>query len=113
MSRLKGDHKFVCDIDGMVYHSRHKRITWDGKVVHHKNYYPRHMSELRRAVKEDTSVKNPRPEVGYGSTDGDGYRYSDDALLNDLCYLWDGDEYIVDEDGEIIEGCPWPDSGGF
>jgi hypothetical protein len=105
MSHRKGDHKFVCDIDGQTYHSRHKRLTWDGKVVHYLNYYTRPMLDFYKAKKENTSVNT--------ATGDDVVKYTSTALLDSLCYLWDGTEYVVDEDDNNIEGCPWPTSGGF
>ena len=107
MSHRRGDHKFVCDVDGMTYHSRDKRVTWNGLVVHRKNYSPRHVLDFYKAPKEDTSVDNPRIEVGANSSQGSGYTYL--AALNTDCYLVDEDgAYVVDEDGNNIEGCPWP-----
>ncbi len=71
--KFRGRHKFVCDVDGMVYYSEHKRTRWDGAIVHKDNWEPRHPQDLIKAVKEDTSVKDARPEVGDGSTDAEGY----------------------------------------
>ena len=71
--KFAGRHKFVCAVDGMVYYSEDKRIRWDGAIVHKDNWEPRHPLEMTRAVKEDTSVKNPQPEIGDGSDQGEGY----------------------------------------
>ena len=101
MGRRRGDHKFVCDIDGQVYRSKDKRITWDGKVVHYRNYYTRPMSDFRRAIKEDTSVP---------------YATGDEVLIiteNREFYLWDGTDFVIDEDGNNIQTQNWPNSGNF
>jgi len=113
MSRRRGDHKFVCDVDGMTYHSRDKRITWDGKVVHYLNYYSRPMLDFYKPVKDDTSVRPVQLEVGRDTSQGSGYKYL--AALNDDCFLVDENgEYVVDEDDTNITGCPWPSkAAGF
>ncbi len=71
--KFPGRHKFVCDVDGMVYYSEDKKIRWDGAVVHKDNWEPRHPQDLTKAVREDTSVDNPRPELGDGSDQAEGY----------------------------------------
>ena len=60
--KFRGRHKFICDIDGMEYYSEDKRIRWDGAICHKDNIESRHPQDLIKAVKEDISVKNPRPE---------------------------------------------------
>jgi len=100
MSRRSGDHKFVCDIDGQVYHSKHKRITWDGKVVHYLNYYSRHPQEFLRAIKEDTAAKHVQLDGALPS------------LIDDTWFLIDSDgTFVCDSDGENIQGFPWPTAG--
>lgn len=61
--KFSGRHKFICDVDGMAYYSEDKRIKWDGAVVHKDNWEPRHPQELIKAVREDTSIKDARPEA--------------------------------------------------
>ena len=102
--KFRGRHKFVCDVDGMEYYSEDKRIRWDGAVVHKNNWEPRHPQDLIKAVKEDTSIKDARPEqpdtfvedpysgyVGYVTKDDDGH------------YIVDGEGDIVYEDTLTIE----------
>jgi hypothetical protein len=60
--RFRGRHKFICDVDGKEYYSEEKMIRWDGAVVARRNWHSRHPQEFIRAVKEDVSVPNPRPD---------------------------------------------------
>ena len=46
----------------MEYYSEDKRVRWDGAICHKDNIESRHPQDLIKAVKEDISVKNPRPE---------------------------------------------------
>ena len=71
--KFRGRHKFVCDYDGMVYYSEHKRTTWDGFQVHEKNLTSRQSQDLIKSVKENTAVPNPRHEMGEGSYSRSGY----------------------------------------
>ena len=73
--KFPGRHKFICHVDGMTYYSEDKRIRWDGAIVHKKNLEPRHPQELIKAVKENTSVSDPSPEVGYGSDQAAGHNF--------------------------------------
>ena len=75
--KFAGRHKFICAVDGMAYYSEDMIIRWDGAKVYKKNWHPRHPQELRKTIREDVSVDNPRPEKGYGSTDGEGYIFID------------------------------------
>ena len=71
--KQRGRHKFICAIDGMVYYSEDMCVRWDGAIVAKKNWHPRHPQDLIKTVRDDVSIDNPRPEVGYGSTDGEDY----------------------------------------
>ena len=76
-NKFAGRHKFICQVDGMAYYSEDMVIRWDGARIAKENWHPQHPQELRKGVEEDTSVENPRPELGYGSTDGEGYIFID------------------------------------
>ena len=71
--KLKGRHKFICDVCGMEYGSEHKKQRWDGAIVCKWDWEPRHPQDLIKAVKEDTSVKDPRPEPPDVFVDGGVY----------------------------------------
>jgi hypothetical protein len=78
IKKSRGSHQFICDVDGMAYPSSEKRKRWDGAIVHRDNWEARHPQDLVKAVKEDTSVKDARGEVGQGSDQGSGYTFIPD-----------------------------------
>lgn len=46
----------------MEYYSEDKKKRWDGAIVCKWDWEPRHPQDLIKAVKEDTSIPDPRPE---------------------------------------------------
>lgn len=66
----RGSHKFICDRCRLEYHSDEKRKEWNGAVVCEECWEPRHELDFVRAIKEDTSVPDPRPEPDYVFVDG-------------------------------------------
>ncbi len=80
--RFRGRHKFICDVDGFQYYSEDKVQRWDGAIVHKMNTEQRHPQDLIKAVREDTSIKDPRPdrEPIFITRERDG----DGNVVNDL-----------------------------
>lgn len=59
-----GEHLFVCDQCGFVFHSNQKRKMWNGLVVDPGCFEVRHPQDYVRGKKDDQSVTDPRPEQG-------------------------------------------------
>jgi len=57
-----GQHLFVCDICGFVFHSEKKRIMWNGLVVDPSCYEIRHPQDYVRGRQDEQAVDNPRPD---------------------------------------------------
>ena len=58
-----GQHLFVCDIDGKVYHSEKKRKMWNGLIVCPDCWNPREAQDFVRGREDKQVVDNPRPEA--------------------------------------------------
>lgn len=57
-----GDNWVVCDLCGFKYRRSEVRLRWDGAVVCHKDWEPRHPQEFVRGVKEKAGVDLARPD---------------------------------------------------
>lgn len=57
-----GDFRVICDASGFKAWASETVIQWDGKRVLRRFADERHPQDFRRAIKDDTSVPNPRPE---------------------------------------------------
>lgn len=56
------DFRVICDASGFKCWASDTVMPWDGKRVLRRFAEQRHPQDFLRAVKEDTTVKNPRPE---------------------------------------------------
>lgn len=60
-----GDHLVICDRSGFKVWASETVMTWDGLRVSRRfvgEEATRHPQDFVRGVKDDQSVKNPRPE---------------------------------------------------
>jgi hypothetical protein len=60
----KGDHWVVDDVDGATIRSSDAKKTWDNKVVHKRNFEPRHPQEFVRGLPDNTAPRGlvrPQP----------------------------------------------------
>jgi hypothetical protein len=56
------DFRVICDASGFKCWASETVIQWDGKRVLRQFADQRHPQDFRRALAEDTSVPDPRPE---------------------------------------------------
>lgn len=70
-----GDWNTLCDVCGFKFKASDLKERWDGLMVCHDDWEPRHPSDFFRARKEDQSVPWSRPEDA-GTEDGPTYTYT-------------------------------------
>lgn len=61
-----GDYRTICDLSGFKCWASETVMRWDGLRVHRRfigSEQSRHPQDLVRAVKDDQTVPNPRPEA--------------------------------------------------
>jgi hypothetical protein len=90
-----GGHDFVCDFDGITYHSDKKRITWDGHVVCDECYEARYSIDFYRVRREREFLQ---PPIRQEAPDC----FIEDALLAAWVLVdEEGTPIITDEDEQI------------
>lgn len=58
-----GDANFICDLSGFKGKLSDSVVMWDGKRVLKRFSEPRHPQDFVRAVRDDQTVPNARPEA--------------------------------------------------
>lgn len=61
-----GDHRVICDFSGFKTWASECVKTWDGYIVHRRfvgSEAQRHPQEFVRAIPDNSSVKNARPDT--------------------------------------------------
>ena len=68
--RARGSHRYICDKCRLEYNTatHPKRKEWTGAIVCGECWDARPIEDLYRAVTEDTSVPDPRPDNSIYST---------------------------------------------
>lgn len=56
------DHWVICDRSGFAFRASETIVEWNGLRVARRFSEARHPQDFVRSVKDDTSVRNPRPE---------------------------------------------------
>lgn len=59
---IPGDYYIRCDFSGFKIRRSEARMTWDGFLVHHRFWEPRHPLDIVRTKRDRQSVRNARPE---------------------------------------------------
>lgn len=62
-SYRSGDHYRICDECGFKVRASETRKRWDGMIVCHKDWEPRHPQDGVRGRRDKQAVKNARPEA--------------------------------------------------
>jgi hypothetical protein len=57
-----GDHKVISDLSGFEHLRSECRKTWDGLIVHHTDYDPKHPQLIIKPKRERVGVKDARPD---------------------------------------------------
>jgi hypothetical protein len=101
--KFRGRHKFVCDVDGQVYYSEHKRVRWDGAVVHVSNMEQRHPQDQIKAIPELNALIDIQVEPGIDSDQAAGYDYTFDAGAPTFALVDEFGTFVVSEDVIYIQ----------
>ena len=57
-----GDPWVICDHSGFKIRRSESRKMWNGLIVHHRFWEPRHPLDMIRSKRDKQSVPDPRPE---------------------------------------------------
>lgn len=57
-----GDNYVICDFSGFKIRRSESRKMWNGLIVHHRFWEPRHPLDLIRSKTDTQNVPDPRPE---------------------------------------------------
>ena len=58
-----GDHYVICDFSGWKTRRSEARKMWNGLLVHHRFWEPRHPLDTVRTKRDHQAVADPRPEA--------------------------------------------------
>lgn len=83
-----GDWNAICDVCGFKFKASQMKKRWDGLMVCHEDYEPRHPQDLIR-------VRGDRPDVPWTRPEGN------DVFIGPACFLWDKSAYA----GLAAAGC--------
>src|SRR5574337_2147516 len=59
----RGSWNFICEVCGQKFKAEQMRKRWDGLIVCHADWEPRHAQDFVRGVKDNPSVPISRPEA--------------------------------------------------
>jgi hypothetical protein len=59
---ILGDSKAICDVCGFTYKHSQLRKRWDGALVCHQDFEPRHPQDRIPARTERQNIRDARPE---------------------------------------------------
>lgn len=58
-----GDYYRICDVCGFKVYASETRKRWDGMIVCHEDWEPRHPQDYVRGKRDRQIVAEPRPEA--------------------------------------------------
>lgn len=59
---VPGDYYVICDFSGFKIRRSEARKMWNGLLVHHRFWEPRHPLDTIRSKSDKQTVSDPRPE---------------------------------------------------
>lgn len=117
---IPGDYLMIDDMSGFVIRRSQARKQWNGLIVDKKDWEAEHPQNYLRAIPDDSSVPEPRPEATDTFYTTDSWLWEDGGAIqlednlgnwapetDDNWLLLDG---LWDDTGYWIDSAVWEDS---